>query len=116
MSFSDGRALCYLISHYLPTLLPASQISNDTTIKASQKLFSDSPQAQKVDENGNWAAAFSPGVDAVGGKERKSRLENEKKNFKLLAEKVCEIFLFLSLSKLIFSHRLEIFHHFRIIV
>ena len=31
-SFSDGRALCYLIHHYHPSLLPLELISNETTL------------------------------------------------------------------------------------
>ena len=31
-SFSDGRALCYLVHHYQPWLLPASDIQQLTTL------------------------------------------------------------------------------------
>jgi hypothetical protein len=61
-------------------------------------------QAQNENDAG-WGATFSPGADMVGGKERKMRLENEKKNFKVLADKVCNVeFLFKTIECYFYSN------------
>jgi abnormal spindle-like microcephaly-associated protein len=31
-SFADGRALCYIVHHYHPWLIPLNQIQSETTI------------------------------------------------------------------------------------
>lgn len=51
-SFSDGRALCYLISFYLPDLLPVQKVKRVTTAtvnpSASSPRSPRSPQKEKV--------------------------------------------------------------------
>jgi len=36
VSFTDGRALCYIIHHYQPTLIPAEEICERTTLNSQQ--------------------------------------------------------------------------------
>jgi len=51
-SFSDGRALCYLISYYLPELLPMQGVKKVTTAtvntSASPQKEPASPEREKV--------------------------------------------------------------------
>ena len=41
MSFSDGRALCFIIHHYHPELLPKDLINMKTTISNSHDISAD---------------------------------------------------------------------------
>ncbi len=81
-SFSDGRVLCYLIHHYHPSLLNREKIKNITTSNClPSQDGSNLPESQYQE---NWSKTFSPtcGID----KQHKHQLDNEKSNFKLVAE------------------------------
>lgn len=38
MSFSDGRAFCYLVHHYHPSVLPLGSIRTETTLTYKGRL------------------------------------------------------------------------------
>ena len=42
VSFSDGRALCYLLNHYHPALLTKDEIIDETTVTCSMTREGDS--------------------------------------------------------------------------
>ncbi|WAQ95520.1 ASPM-like protein [Mya arenaria] len=90
VSFSDGRALCHIMHYYQPGLLPLAAIRNETTVthladmekKCQQNLdcsFNDSASS---------ATVFGDVEDPVIFE---GFMNNEKENFKLLAEKVREL-------------------------
>ena len=62
MSFSDGRALCYLLHHYHPSLLPVSLIKQQTSLTCNPGVnnVSDSEEEQDVALN-SWITTLSPG-------------------------------------------------------
>ena len=62
VSFSDGRALCYLLHHYHPSLLPRSLIKEQTSLTCNPGVrdVSDSEGEEGMDVN-SWTATFSPG-------------------------------------------------------
>ncbi|XP_071948699.1 uncharacterized protein [Antedon mediterranea] len=70
VSFSDGRALCYLVHHYHPGLLPFEAIKQDTT---------------------QWFQNFGQETDTAPGQSSDVKLENERANYKLLFDKVKEL-------------------------
>lgn len=84
-SFSDGRVLCYLIHHYYPSLLPLELVENDTSFSHPVKT-EPITQHHLNDETSQdyWVGSFSPcnGID----KEQQQFLNNEKSNFKIVAE------------------------------
>ena len=62
MSFSDGRALCYILHHYHPSLLPLAMINEDTTLTRNP----GTDDVNDSDEEGtamldSWTACYSPG-------------------------------------------------------
>lgn len=61
VSFSDGRALCYLLHHYHPSLLPLSLIKQQTSLTSNPGVHdtSDSEGEGEVEVN-SWTATFSP--------------------------------------------------------
>ena len=67
MSFSDGRALCYLLNHYHPSLLPASFIKQQTSLTCNPGVnnVSDSEGDQDVALN-SWITTLSPGERVDG--------------------------------------------------
>lgn len=83
VSFSDGRALCYLVHFYHPALLPLDQVNNETTYKATLKSNKASkaaaspardrestPEPPSDDEAdggalGAWTKTFSPTIGGV---------------------------------------------------
>ena len=62
MSFSDGRALCYILHHYHPSLLPLVMINEDTTLTRNPGTdeASDNEGEDAVTLN-SWKACYSPG-------------------------------------------------------
>lgn len=89
-SFSDGRALCYLIHHYQPGLLDVTEIRQETTISNDHTIELDKMAIDEEGEGAQWTASFSPGV-GLGGKTRKQQLTNEKVNFKLIHHAVSPV-------------------------
>ncbi|XP_077986991.1 abnormal spindle-like microcephaly-associated protein homolog [Glandiceps talaboti] len=92
VSFSDGRALCYLIHHYHPSLLPSSEIKLDTTQSHHEK----EEEADDVDEtdsnqnpDGTWTKTCIPSTGKPTSYEE--RLTNEKHNFKCLYDAVAQL-------------------------
>lgn len=67
VSFSDGRALCYLLHHYHPSLLPASLIKQQTSLTCNPGVNngSDSEEEQDVALN-SWITTLSPGERVDG--------------------------------------------------
>ncbi|KAJ7986238.1 hypothetical protein DPEC_G00337880 [Dallia pectoralis] len=93
VSFSDGRALCYLIHHYHPRHLPAERVSLHTTqtVECSQKVrveldcsSSDSDTSFETCPS-NQNGSESPSIKF------KELLENEKSNFRLVNMAVSEL-------------------------
>lgn len=84
VSFSDGRGLCYLLHHYLPTLLPRSEIKDATTMSQQQLQNSGGLDCSLDDSFG--AMTYSYGKNPKQFEEE--LLQNEKKNFKIFHEKV----------------------------
>ncbi|KAL5489025.1 hypothetical protein EMCRGX_G018068 [Ephydatia muelleri] len=83
-SFSDGRALCYLIHHYHPQLLTLESIKDETTLTQSSEPIPEDPALMVNECNGAWSATFSPTTGH--NKRHEELLENEKYNFRLLAK------------------------------
>ncbi|XP_074655688.1 uncharacterized protein LOC141909201 [Tubulanus polymorphus] len=79
VSFSDGRALCCIIHHYHPGLLPLTDIKMETTQTLSGDKHDDSDASGDDDH-----ATGRPKI-------YHELLANEKINFKLVHEKVSEL-------------------------
>ncbi|CAH3024578.1 unnamed protein product [Porites evermanni] len=90
VSFSDGRALCYLLHHYHPSLLPLELIKEQTSLTCNPGVHdtSDSEGEEDVQVK-SWTATFSPG----SGKNTllEELKDNERENLRLIAEKVKEL-------------------------
>ncbi|XP_041471863.1 LOW QUALITY PROTEIN: abnormal spindle-like microcephaly-associated protein homolog [Lytechinus variegatus] len=91
VSFCDGRALCLLIHHYHPSLLPYDRINQNTTLMQFQREEREDDLNASCDEafNGTWSQTFSPSTGKETDQEK--LLANERQNFKLLYEKVNEL-------------------------
>ncbi|XP_033114872.1 abnormal spindle-like microcephaly-associated protein homolog [Anneissia japonica] len=87
VSFSDGRALCYLVHHYNPTLLPFDKVQQATTQQQWQQSGHQSDGDDSFD--GTWKNTFNPSTDQNSDFEK--LLENERANYKLLFDKVKEL-------------------------
>ena len=85
-SFSDGRAMLYLIHHYCPGLVDTDVIQHRTTHTITS-TEAESPDVTGMTNEG-WAACFSPGNNKAGGRTREQLLKNERSNCKLLSDKV----------------------------
>ncbi|XP_040583790.1 uncharacterized protein [Lepeophtheirus salmonis] len=72
VSFSDGRALCFLIHHYYPSFLSKEEIMMNTTVSS----VAMSNVTTSIDDN---------------RKANDELLNNEKKNFKTFLDKVNEL-------------------------
>ncbi|KAK3864993.1 hypothetical protein Pcinc_029350 [Petrolisthes cinctipes] len=84
VSFSDGRALCLLLHHYYPDILPLASIKWQTT----QNLPS-----QSVDLDVSMDDSFSEMTytDTCTREEHNKRRANEKNNFTLFLDKVSQL-------------------------
>ena len=85
-SLSDGRALCYIVSFYLPDLLPESEIRNYTSVN---KVKPVQPQEKPEDfvvstSEKSQLLYFSPGNRPGSRNESKTQRENEIRNIELL--------------------------------
>ncbi|KAK3088489.1 hypothetical protein FSP39_019813 [Pinctada imbricata] len=82
VSFGDGRALCYLVHHYHPSLLPREAIKTRTMMsyhtESEQNNIGDSSLSESPE----------PFIVNEDPKLYEELLANEKENFKLLYEKV----------------------------
>ncbi|EGD77388.1 hypothetical protein PTSG_08483 [Salpingoeca rosetta] len=85
-SFSDGRALCYLINFYHPQLLQRSAINTSTTATDTKDKTFDARMAAVRESDNGFSCVMSPGVNRVGGRSRQQLLENEKGNYKLISQ------------------------------
>jgi len=81
-SFSDGRALCFLVHHYYPGFLPKSEIKMQTTMHQIKKQNLDS----SFNDSFGKGMTYSYGQDGTHQK----FLTNEKENFKILHTKVMD--------------------------
>ncbi|CAH1785861.1 unnamed protein product, partial [Owenia fusiformis] len=89
VSFSDGRALCYLVHHYHPSLLESQYIQHNTTQSLNDENDVANSSMDSNDSFSNWTRCLSP---SKGGPEMYEKLlANEKSNFRLLNEKVSEL-------------------------
>ncbi|RUS79093.1 hypothetical protein EGW08_013146 [Elysia chlorotica] len=100
VSFSDGRALCCLLHHYHPALLPLEQVRFETSVSHQEALADREEQELRArqgrsageddaDNSMDWGAGgggLLPGENDPGIYEE--LLANEKMNFKTLYEKV----------------------------
>uniref|UniRef100_A0A7N6C0B7 Calponin-homology (CH) domain-containing protein n=1 Tax=Anabas testudineus TaxID=64144 RepID=A0A7N6C0B7_ANATE len=83
VAFSDGRALCYLIHHYHPSLLPQEAVSHSTT-----QTVECSPRGRlelncSASDSDSSFESLPTGLDSPSV-EFKQLLENEKSNFRLV--------------------------------
>ena len=86
VSFSDGRALCFLLHHYYPSFLRREDISGNTTVAASQSGVGAQPSNLDCSLDDSFGAmTYSYGRNS---KLYEQMLNNEKKNFKIFHEKV----------------------------
>lgn len=62
VSFSDGRALCYLLHYYHPNLLPLDLIRQETTLTRNPGVHdnSDSEEEEGIITD-SWVGSYSPG-------------------------------------------------------
>ncbi|KAM6962532.1 abnormal spindle-like microcephaly-associated protein [Aplochiton taeniatus] len=85
VSFSDGRALCYLIHHYHPSQLPLERVCQDTTqtVECSQRGRVQLNCSSSDSENSfdGWPTTQSSDSPCMEFKELQ---ENEKENFRLV--------------------------------
>ncbi|KAA0190021.1 hypothetical protein HAZT_HAZT001707 [Hyalella azteca] len=88
-SLSDGRALCQVLHHYHPELLPLHLINDSTTYTMQLQKGVD------LDVSADDSFSSMACADDVSQHERHQRLANEKANHAIFADKgVCEISLF----------------------
>ncbi|EDV27588.1 uncharacterized protein TRIADDRAFT_53434 [Trichoplax adhaerens] len=89
-SFGDGRALCCLVHHYHPGLLPYSKIRHETTLTIlNYEEEPDDNMTNLVDTKEGWSAVFSP---KTGKASKYDKLKaNEKYNFNLYNHKIQEM-------------------------
>ncbi|XP_064648823.1 abnormal spindle-like microcephaly-associated protein homolog [Lineus longissimus] len=90
VSFSDGRALCYIVHHYHPGMLPSRNINHQTMLTHGQRdQDQDESGDESLDGDAPWAGTFSPST----GKPTiySELLANEKENFKVLYDSVSEL-------------------------
>jgi len=88
-SFADGRAFCYIVSHYLPDVIAPSDIHNYTTtnkVKPKEAEADNSPfEEVPAETNGKpQFLYFSPGNRPESVSEPKTQRQNELKNVALL--------------------------------
>ncbi|XP_026200889.1 abnormal spindle-like microcephaly-associated protein isoform X2 [Anabas testudineus] len=86
VAFSDGRALCYLIHHYHPSLLPQEAVSHSTTqtVECSPRgRLELNCSASDSDSSFESLPTGLNGLDSPSV-EFKQLLENEKSNFRLV--------------------------------
>ena len=62
VSFADGRALCYLVHHYHPSLLRLEDIETETTLTFDEKRDGNVGTPSSGDDSFtcNWTTTFSP--------------------------------------------------------
>ncbi|XP_067661837.1 abnormal spindle-like microcephaly-associated protein homolog [Haliotis asinina] len=89
VSFSDGRALCCLLHHYHPGLLPLSKVHFQTSQSRQQDLEDKEEAACDLDLSQDWSFQYGTGLDNPELYEQ--LLANERENFKTLYEKVSEL-------------------------
>ncbi|XP_022094618.1 abnormal spindle-like microcephaly-associated protein homolog [Acanthaster planci] len=89
VAFSDGRALCYLVHHYHPSLLPLGLINQDTTQTQYQRQGDARDSGNDDSFDGTWSNVYSPSTGKPGERER--FLANERENFRVLYDKVSEL-------------------------
>ncbi|KAI8771163.1 abnormal spindle microcephaly-associated protein [Biomphalaria glabrata] len=90
VSFSDGRALCCLIHHYHPALLPLSDIKFQTTVSFQEEAEDQSPLNNDLDCSMDWnGGGMVPNENDPEFFEQ--LLQNEKSNFKVLYDKLSEL-------------------------
>ncbi|XP_061184440.1 abnormal spindle-like microcephaly-associated protein homolog [Saccostrea echinata] len=84
VSFSDGQALCFLVHHYHPDLLPQTLISTKTSMTYQEEM-----EHQTLD----CSLSDSPAPMSVSADQDvfKDLLKNERENFKVLHQKVSEL-------------------------
>ncbi|XP_005095167.1 abnormal spindle-like microcephaly-associated protein homolog [Aplysia californica] len=88
VSFSDGRALCCLLHHYHPALLPLEEINFRTTVSFQEEAEQRCEAGADPDTSADWGT----GGGLLQGEDDPEMfdqlLANEKANFKTLYEKV----------------------------
>merc|ERR1711894_763486 len=91
VSFSDGRGLCLLVHHYHPLFLPIDEISMETT--QTPQVTANVPNNIDGSFNDSFGltmtCSYAKSSDHAGAFNEK--LKNEKKNFKLLHNKMKEL-------------------------
>ncbi|XP_033731928.1 LOW QUALITY PROTEIN: abnormal spindle-like microcephaly-associated protein homolog [Pecten maximus] len=90
VSFGDGRAMCALVHHYHPALLPWDFINTRTTLTYQEDLEEEMCN-RNLDLNSSEVFSPAPFPVAEDPVLFEEFLSNEKANFKLLYEKVSEL-------------------------
>ena len=90
VSFSDGRALCCLLHHYHPALLPLDEISFHTSGSVREEAEREGEEEGDADLSQDWGAEEEERDPEL----YQRLLANEKANFKTLYEKVrlCDVY------------------------
>ncbi|KAL3871776.1 hypothetical protein ACJMK2_039754 [Sinanodonta woodiana] len=89
VSFSDGRALCYLVNHYHPALLPLEAIKPQTSITYLEEM--EEKGQTNLEQSFNDSCSSGIFADVENPEVFEQLLNNEKENFKVLYEKVKEL-------------------------
>ncbi|KAK3591436.1 hypothetical protein CHS0354_033435 [Potamilus streckersoni] len=89
VSFSDGRALCYLVHHYHPALLPIEAIKLQTSITYLEEM--EEKGQTNLEQSFNDSSSSGIFADVENPEVFEQLLDNEKENFKILYEKVKEL-------------------------
>ncbi|XP_067086593.1 abnormal spindle-like microcephaly-associated protein [Osmerus mordax] len=86
VSFSDGRALCYLIHHYHPSQLPLERVSQSTTqtVECSSQGRLELNCSSSDSDNSFDTWPTTQNVPQSPMLEFKELLDNEKSNFRLV--------------------------------
>ncbi|XP_018014073.1 abnormal spindle-like microcephaly-associated protein homolog [Hyalella azteca] len=84
-SLSDGRALCQVLHHYHPELLPLHLINDSTTYTMQLQKGVD------LDVSADDSFSSMACADDVSQHERHQRLANEKANHAIFADKLCSL-------------------------
>ncbi|XP_013789036.1 abnormal spindle-like microcephaly-associated protein homolog [Limulus polyphemus] len=89
VSFSDGRALCYLIHHYHPNVLQEKDIRQETSQSILQVQEGQDSTTLEDSFDENWT--FSMGAGGTMSHKMEKLLANERENLKLAFDKMQEL-------------------------
>ena len=91
VSFSDGRAFCFLLHHYHPSFLPRSEICLQTSVAQREMDVKGGGDNKDASLDDSFGSTMTYSFGAQNSKLYAQLLENEKKNFKTFYEKVRDL-------------------------